>query len=170
MKLKWMGNYRDILGNFYRSANGYSQICKMEMFGDEAKFSPYEVQIMENILENSEDHKNMKWYAGQLGLGQATYTKYVQKLVAKGLVEKYHEKGNRKDVILMLSPLGKKEYEKHVETMKKRWFQELFDVLDAASPEELAFVRKVFDICGHWHVESGAENEGKPPVLVKLEN
>ena len=46
MKLEWMGAYREIIGDFYRSANGYSQICKNEMFGDPIKFSPYEVQIM----------------------------------------------------------------------------------------------------------------------------
>ena len=50
MKLEWMGAYREIIGDFYRSANGYSQICKNEMFGDPIKFSPYEVQIMEHIM------------------------------------------------------------------------------------------------------------------------
>ena len=50
MKLEWMGPYREIIGDFYRSANGYSQICKSEMFGSPVKFSPYEVQIIEHIL------------------------------------------------------------------------------------------------------------------------
>lgn len=169
MKLEWMGDYRDILGNYYRSANGYSQMCKIEQFGDKVKFSPYEVQIMESILEHFDEHRNMKWHAGQLGLGQATYTKYVQKLVAKGLVEKYHAKGNKKDIILMLSPLGMKEYEKHTEMMKNAFFRDLFAALDAASPEELAFVRKVFAICGGWHMQNDQEDEKKEPVLLKLE-
>ena len=56
MKLEWMGAYREIIGVFYRSANGYSQICKNEMFGDPIKFSPYEVQIM----EHADQHRNMK--------------------------------------------------------------------------------------------------------------
>ena len=37
MKLEWMGEYRDIVGDFYRSANGYSQICKRELFGDKGQ-------------------------------------------------------------------------------------------------------------------------------------
>lgn len=37
MKLEWMGAYRDIVGDFYRSANGYSQICKTELFGDKIR-------------------------------------------------------------------------------------------------------------------------------------
>lgn len=104
MKLEWMGAYREIIGDFYRSANGYSQICKNEMFGDPIKFSPYEVQIMEHIMEHADQHRNMKWYANRLGLSQATYSKYVRKLVDKGLLEKYHTSGNKKDVILMVSP------------------------------------------------------------------
>ena len=60
MKLDWMGPYRGIVGDFYRSANGYSQICKLELFGDQIKFSPYEVQIMEHIMEYAEERKNMK--------------------------------------------------------------------------------------------------------------
>ncbi len=169
MKLEWMGDYRDIVGNFYRSANGYSQICKTELFGDKVKFSPYEVQIMEHILEHAEDHKNMKWYAEQLGLGQATYSKNVQKLVAKGLVEKYHTEGNKKDVILMLSPLGMAEYEKYVESIKTRWFQELFDVLNAASPKELELIKKVFSVWGGWHVEHRPENGQKSGALLKVD-
>ena len=77
---EWMGAYREIIGDFYRSANGYSQICKNEMFGDPIKFSPYEVQIMEHIMEHADQHRNMKWYANRLGLSQATYSKYVRKL------------------------------------------------------------------------------------------
>ena len=72
MKLEWMGAYREIIGDFYRSANGYSQICKNEMFGDPIKFSPYEVQIMEHIMEHADHHRNLKWYANRLGLSQAT--------------------------------------------------------------------------------------------------
>ena len=97
MKLEWMGPYREMIGDFYRSANGYSQLCKTEMFGDPVRFSPYEVQIMEHILEYADQHKNMKWYAERLGLSQATYSKYVRKLVDKGLVEKYHASGNKPD-------------------------------------------------------------------------
>ena len=60
MKLEWMGPYREMIGDFYRSANGYSQLCKTEMFGDPVRFSPYEVQIMEHILEYAAQHKNIR--------------------------------------------------------------------------------------------------------------
>ena len=154
MKLEWMGRYRDIVGDFYRSANGYSQICRTELFGSKVRFSPYEVQIMEHIMEYSDQRRNMKWFAEQLGLSQATYSKYVRKLVEKGLLEKYHTEGNRKDIILMVSPLGLKEYEDYSQQMKDTVFGELFDLLDSVKPEELETVRKVFSIFGHWHREN----------------
>lgn len=169
MKLEWMGAYRDIIGDFYRSANGYSQICKTELFGDKIHFSPYEVQIMEHILEYAEQHKNMKWYAEQLGLSQATLSKYVRKLVGKGLIEKYHKEGNRKDIILMASPLGLEEYERYSRYMKETIFRELFDLLDSVSPEEVETVKKVFSICGRWHRESLEDTEERPVSLIKVE-
>ena len=169
MKLEWMGAYRDIVGDFYRSANGYSQICKTELFGNRVRFSPYEVQILEHVMEHAEEHKNMKWYAERLGLSQATYSKYVQKLVGKGLLEKYHTEENRKDIILMVSPLGLEEYARYAKEMKETVFRELFDLLDSVSPEELEAVRKVFSIWGSWHRENRETPQAGPVSLVRVE-
>ena len=165
MKLEWMGPDREIVGDFYRSANGYSQICKMELFGETVRFSPYEVQIMEHILEYADQHKNMKWYANRLGLSQATYSKYVRKLVDKGLVERYHAAGNKKDVILMVSPLGLKEYKEYASLAKERWFHELCDLLDHVSAEELDTVKKAFSIFGRWHGERTADGEEETELI-----
>ena len=169
MKLEWMGPYRELIGDFYRSANGYSQICKTEMFGDPVPFSPYEVQIMEHILEHADQRHNMKWYASRLGLSQATFSKYVQKLVNKGLIEKYHAQGNNKDIILMLSPLALQEYESYAQAARERWFQELFDLLDKAEPKERELVRQVFCILGRWHREKAADSAEEPSPLVPVE-
>ena len=169
MKLEWMGPYRDLIGDFYRSANGYSQICKTEMFGDPVPFSPYEVQILEHVLEYAEEHRNMKWYASRLGLSQATFSKYVQKLVNKGLLEKYHAKGNKKDIILMLSPLALQEYEAYSRIARERWFQELFDLLDQAGPSERETVRQVFSILGRWHREKVEEHSEETPDLIRVQ-
>lgn len=169
MKLEWMGPYRELIGDFYRSANGYSQICKTELFGDPVPFSPYEVQILEHILEYADQRRNMKWYASRLGLSQATFSKYVQKLVNKGLLEKYHTSGNRKDVILQVSPLGQREYEVYARTVRERWFQELFDLLDRAGPAERETVRQVFAILGRWHREKAANGPEAPERLIRVE-
>lgn len=158
MKLEWMGPYRDIIGNFYRSANGYSQICKSEIFGEPVTFSPYEVQIIEHILEHAEEHRNMKWYASRLGLSQGTYSKYIQKLVDKGLLEKYHTSGNKKDIILMVSPLGLQEYKAYAAIAESYLFSDLFEYLNGLGEEELETVNRVFAIFGRMHAEKRARN------------
>ncbi len=168
MKLEWMGPYREIVGNFYRSANGYSQICKNELFGDPVLFSPYEVQIMEHILEHADEHRNMKWYASQLGLSQATYSKYVQKLVEKGLVEKYHTSGNKKDVILMVSPLGLREYQAYASVAETQLFRDLFRYLDSISPAELETVNRVFSLFGRMHAEKRARSAEGEERLIRV--
>ena len=169
MKLEWMEPYRDIIGNFYRSANGYSQICKNEMFGEPVSFSPYEVQIIEHILEHAEQHRNMKWYASRLGLSQATYSKYVRKLVDKGLLEKYHTDGNRKDVILMVSPLGLEEYRAYSDMARSLLFRELFDCLGGIGEEELQTVKKVFSIFGKMHAEKRPDGPDGEERLIRVE-
>lgn len=159
MKLEWLGKYRDFVSTIYRAANAYSQLCKKETLGDEVKFSPYEIQIMEAIMENGDKYKNMKWYAGELGLSQSTFTKYVNKLVAKGLLEKYHIVGNKKDVIIQVSDVGHQEYEKYASHAFTKWFSKLFDKLDQLPQEEVQNIQDVISIWGSWHTD-----------LVKIEN
>ncbi len=169
MKIEWMEPYRDIIHNFYRSANGYSQICKNEFFGDPVKFSPYEIQIIEHIMENDDQHRNMKWYADQLGLNQATYSKYVQKLVKKGLIEKYHTSENKKNIILKVSALGLKEYKSYSKFVEKVWFHELFELLDSVSPKELELIKETFAILGKWHTEKLSDKDSAPVELIRID-
>lgn len=169
MKLEWMGRYREIIGNFYRSANGYSQICKSEMFGDPVLFSPYEVQIMEHIMEHADEHRNMKWYASRLGLSQGTYSKYVQKLVDKGLLEKYHICGNKKNIILMVSPLGLQEYQAYAALAESQLFHDLFSYLDGISEAELETVNKVFTLFGRMHAEKRPKVAESEQQLIRVE-
>ena len=154
MELDWLGKHRGIVGDFYRSANGYSQICKEEFLGEEVRFSPYEVQIMEHIMEHEQDNRNMKWFARELGLTQATYSRYVGKLVRKGLVEKYHTEDNRKNIILRVSDLGLKEYRLYAGHMKRVRFEPMLEYLDGLTPEQLEAVEKVMAFWGTFHNNS----------------
>ena len=169
MQLNWLGNYRKIVADFYRSANGYSQICKTELFGKKVKFSPYEVQIMEHIMEHSDEHRNMKWYAEQLGLSQATYSKYVQKLVRKDLVEKYHTEDNHKNIILQITALGLKEYTEYSRHIWDADFAKLLNYWDTLSAEQLEAVRTSFAILSQFHGEFGEREEKERAIrLIKI--
>lgn len=169
MQLDWLGKHRQLVGDFYRSANRYSQLCNLESFGEKIHFSPYEVQILEHILEHGEENRNMKWYASHLGLHQATYSKYINRLVSKGLLEKYHAEGNQKNVILRLSQLGLEEYHKYAELARSALFSELLDYLDSLSPEQLKAVQHTFDIWGRMHARKpDCPPEQKSVRLIKI--
>ena len=169
MGLEWLGKHRGIVGDFYRSANGYSQICKEEFIGEKVRFSPYEVQIMENIMEHEQDNRNMKWFARQLGLTQATYSRYVGRLVRKGMVEKYHTEDNRKNIILRLSPLGQEEYARYAEYMLRFRFGPMLEYLDSLTPDQLEAVEKVMGIWGSFHNElTEAEDRSGDVKLIRI--
>lgn len=166
MKLEWLGNYREVIGAVYRAANAYSQVCRLENLGYSVKFSTYEIQIMENIMEH--EYHNMKWHAVKLGLSPSTYTKYVQKLVDKGLVEKYHFEGNKKDIILKVSKLGMEEYKIFSRDVKTGFLKDVFGVLESMSQGELDAVAKLLNTWGdscYEFVDSGKQISGK---LVKI--
>ena len=152
MELAWMSKYRNILSTLYRAANAYSQSCTKERLGHNVKFSAYEVQIIEYILEYHDQHKNMQWYANQLGLSKSCFSKYVKRLTSNGLLEKYHTTQNKKNIILAVSELGKKEYQEYAEYAEKTWFHELFSIFDAMTPGELEQFEKVIRLWGEWHM------------------
>lgn len=168
MKLEWLGEYRDLVASIYRAGNAYSITCKRETLGDQVSFSPYEVQIMETVMEYEDGNKNMSWYAHKMGLSTSTYSKYVKKLVEKGLLEKYCTTNNRKNVILRVSDLGKKEYETYSAAAAKRWFRELFEKLDRMPEEERRSVQEIFDLWGEWHL-SVIENKPEEVRLLRIE-
>lgn len=169
MKLEWLREYRPLIGTLYRAANAYSQVCKAEGLGIDVKFSAYEVQIMEHVLEYYDQKKNMAWYADHLGLSPSNFSKYIKRLVKKGLVEKYHSSGNQKNVILMVSEKGMREYEAYQKYAQELWFNELFEQLDRLTPEELEAFQKIIETWGNWHatmVESPEEGQEK---LIRIE-
>ena len=167
MKLEWMGKYRDFTAALFRAGNAYAQICKQQTVGDKVRFGPYEVQIMEHILEYGDQNKNMIWYSRQLGMQPSTFSKYIKKLVEKGLVEKYQTVGNRKDIILRLSPLAQEEYEKYSRYAYEVWFKDWFAILDTMSPEQLEKTQRIISMWGGWCSDiSDAKEEAE---LIRVE-
>lgn len=165
MKLEWLGEYRDVVASIYRAGNAYSIMCKRETLGRKVAFSPYEVQIMETVMEYEDGNRNMSWYAHKMGLTTSTYSKYVKKLVSKGLLEKYRTADNRKNVILRVSSLGKEEYETYSVLAARLWFHELFAKLDRMTPEERRAIQEIFDIWGDWHLRVLEQKEDEVRLL-----
>lgn len=105
MKLEWMGEYRDFVEKMIKYGNAYATRCQKEhYFGSEILFSPSQLQTMEYILESEDQHQSMVEIAARLGVSPATFSRNVKRMVEKGLLEKYHLEGNRKTVIVKVSP------------------------------------------------------------------
>lgn len=167
MKLEWMGEYRELIAALFRFGNAYSQIAKQPTVGVKVRFGPYEVQIMEHILEYGDQNKNMIWYANKLGIQRSTFSKCIKKLTDKGLIEKYRLVNNKKNVILRVSPLGMEEYTKYIDVAKKTWFDEFFQILSSMNPESVRDIKYVLDRWGDWC--SVLSDEHEETGLIKIE-
>lgn len=111
MKLEWMGEYRDIVEQLIKYCNVYAAVYKKEEFmGTDIPISYAQIQIIEYLLENEELHLNMKQLAAKLGITTSNFSKLVNKLESKGLLQKYHAANNRKEVIIQVTEYGKKVY------------------------------------------------------------
>ena len=121
----------------------------------------------EHILEYGEQNPNMAWYAAKLGVDRSTFSKYTKKLVQKGLVEKFHLRGNKKNIILRLSDLGNEEYRKYIKVAEETWFNEFFSMLQLMPQESVKDTKTVLDKWADWC--SVLSEEVKEEELIKIE-
>ncbi len=137
MSLSWMGEYRESIEKVIRFANNYSAIQNLEFMGEEIKYSFSQIQVIESLLENETKHLKMAEIAKKLEISTSSFTKHVNKLVNKGLLEKYHVKGNKKDVIVCVTDEGKKLYKSYVDTYAKRVFKDFLKICKGAGKKEI---------------------------------
>lgn len=151
MELKWMGEYRGFVEKMIKYGNAYATRCQKERYyGSDIYFSPSQIQTMEYILESEDKHQSMAEIAARLGVSPSTFSKNVKRMVEKGLLEKYHLEGNRKTVIVKVSPLGRETYETYSRFVLKYRFQALFDMLDEIPPEWREKMARVIDAWGSY--------------------
>lgn len=163
MHLDWMGEYRDVVESLIRYCNVYAGNYKKERtYGTEVSFSCAQIQVLEYLLENEELNQNMSCIAARLGITLSTFSKVVNKLEAKGLLEKYYLEGNKKNIVIRVSELGRKVYETYSEEILRTHFSKMFDVLKEIPGEYLPVIARAL---GNPVVDRCAEEEN-PPVLI----
>ena len=131
MKLSWMGEYRDVVDALIHYCNIYAaayKIEKMEFRG--VSYSYAQIQVLEYLLENEERNENMSAIAARLGITRSNFTKIVNRLVAKGLLEKHHLPGSRKELCLTVNALGRELYEDYSQDILRWHFSPMFAHLD----------------------------------------
>lgn len=137
MKMEWMGQYRDVVEALIHYCNIYASVYKTEhMEYQQVHYSYAQIQVLEYLLENEERNDNMSAIAARLGISRSNFTKIVNRLEAKGLVEKSYLKGSRKELAVTVNEQGKALYEEYSQRILKRHFQPMFHKLENI-PKEL---------------------------------
>ncbi len=161
MKLQWLGEYRELVEALICFANSYMSVHNKEFMGDKVNISFSQIQIVEYLLENEEHNQKMSEVAKRLGITASSFTKLANKLVGKGILQKYHIKGNKKDIIIRVTPLGKSEYQKYSEQYASLLFSEMFQIGEEVSDKDLkVFTRMLRSL------SSKIDWSGKEPVML----
>ena len=163
MQLEWMGEYRDVVESLIHYCNVYAGVYKKEMtHGTSVSFSYAQIQVLEYLLENEELNQNMSCIATRLGITFSTFSKVVNKLESKGLLEKYYLEGNKKKIVIRVSELGRKVYATYSEEILRTHFSGMFEILKEIPKEYLPVIARAL---GNPMDRNGAEEEN-PPVLI----
>jgi len=149
MKLEWMGRYRELIGLLKRYVNVFYHFGNKVAVEKGLMLTSQQFQTLEYVIEYEDENKNMVFMANKIGIKKSTFSKFVKILVDYGLVERYQQKGNRKDIILKPSEKGRVFYKNHSQIILESAWKEAFAVLDKLSDESLAivvdFMTKIID-------------------------
>lgn len=137
-----MGEHREIVEALIRYCNIYAAVYRAERMSYEGiTYSYSQIQVLEYLLENEERGENMSSIAHRLGITRSNFTKIINRLSQKGLVEKTRMTGSRRDINVCVNELGRVLYEDYTKGILKRHFEPMFQSLDKLSPEDRAYVR-----------------------------
>ena len=133
-----MGKNRFFVEKMIQFANMYAAVYKKEEFyGTEIPISFEQVQVLEYLLENERLNQNMAMIADRLGITPSNFTRIVNKLVKKGLLEKYYLEGNRKNIIIRVTDLGRELYQTYSKYIYSNFFSGLFEASEEIPAEVL---------------------------------
>ena len=164
MQLEWMGPYRDVVEALIQYCNIYAGVYRQEKLSFGAvRYSYSQIQVLEYLLEGEDRGENMSRIAERLGITRSNFTKIVQRLAAKGLVEKVPKPGSRRETLVLVTALGRNLYEDYSQMILGNHFAPMFRSLERLSPEELEAVARALReaISGSDYMRRQAGDAGK---------
>lgn len=165
MQLEWLGKYGDFVEQLIHYGNTYAQNYNTERsLGMDTSFSASEIQTLEYILIHQDENRNMAEMAGCMGIPASTFSKNINKMMKKGLVEKYHISTNKKEIILRVSEYGRGLYEQYSRLAYEKLYQKVFSVLDEIPQTYVDKFTQVLQICALENLKTADE-----PVLIRVE-
>lgn len=169
MKLDWMGNHRELVEKIIKYGNAYSNTYKLQRsYGTDMTFSAAQIQTLEYILEAEDQEEKMSEMAARLGVSRSTFSKNVKNLTEKGLLEKYHLSGNRKDIYVKPSAKGREVYAKYTAFVRELCFDDIFKLADQITEADKKSFIRIMDLFADVLVWYG-EKEQEPRKLIKIE-
>ena len=169
MGYEWMGRYRKLVSAVVRHGNVYSRMQGIKYdVAEGLRMTAQEWQILEYIIEHSNESKNMISIADSLCIPQSTFSKTVKMLCKLGFAEKYQSAQNRKNVILKPTEYAEQVYEAHAKKMAEGNFGRFFEELEGVSDQDLEkVVRAIEHFCTLPLTSDPSEEEAER--LIKLE-
>jgi DNA-binding MarR family transcriptional regulator len=142
MKLEWMGRNREFIRLLMKYMNLFSHYDKKIPGNSGVSLSAQQWQTLECIIEYEDENRNMFFMANQIGLPKSTFSKNVKQLVDSGLVERYRQSGNRKDIILKPSDKGREYYRTHSVILFEKGWKMPFAILEKLSDEDMTVMEE----------------------------
>lgn len=168
MILDWMGNHRALIEKIIKYGNAYSNTYKLQRsYGTDVMFSAAQIQTLEYILEAEDQDEKMSEMAARLGVSRSTFSKNVKNLMEKGLLEKYHLSGNRKDIYVKPSAKGREVYANYTAFVRELCFDEVFKYADTISETDKESFTRIMDVLADALVWYGEKEQG-PRKLIKI--
>ena len=163
MKLEWMGEYRDVVEALIHYCNIYAASYKTEhLVYEGVAFSFAQVQVLEYLLENEERRENMSAIAARLGITRSNFTKIINRLADKGLVEKRSVPGSRKELAVSVNARGRELYEAYSKEILRYHFSPMFSSLAQIPPAQRALITQALNSAVH-HSPASAPTQCRSP-------
>ena len=160
MKLEWMGRNRELIRMLYKYINLSSKPDKPIPDKSGISINAQQWQTLECIIEYEDENKNMAFMAKQMGIPKSSFTKNIKLLVDYGLIDRYQQAGNRKDIILKPSNKGRAFYQKRSKVIFEYGWKEPFAALDKLTDENLAiFVEFLLKMAAEKEPENNKARE-----------
>lgn len=164
LKLEWLGEEREIMESLFLWSNNYANGYKKPFaINDNYCLSASEIQVIEYLLENEEMQLNMAGVAKRLGISKSSFTLQVTKLEQIGLLKKYYQEGNKKNLIVLVTDEGKQLYDEYSKKMTYIWKSTVLDPLDSIPMEYKSAIAKV--IRNMIGTSKKFENAQKPHLI-----
>jgi len=142
MKLEWMGRNRKFIRLLMKYMNLFSHYDKKIPSDSGISLNAQQWQTLECIIEYEDENRNMFFMANQIGVPKSTFSKNVRLLVDFGLVDRYRQSDNRKDIILKPSDKGREYYKIHSVILFEKGWKMPFAILEKLSDENMTIVEE----------------------------